>query len=845
MKLSDALNKEITTTTRRKKTWVIFALIAAANGFTSGLMGFPDLNVIAHMDGMPINHFWFSLTERICMMIASGFMMLPFFQQLFKSNVYQTYHERSLSRTQEIRKNSALGKALANSQKAGSLYMASLFLASSLAIITSYVISSIVLHHILNMPLIALCFAGVILIHQIATYTIKRYIKKQVSAATLHTFDITLSHKEAKEKVATAIARFVSQKRTETIIRKAILQLRSIKFVKPSEEELRHALIKTIYAAQLERFRTQISQGGKLSPCRIEYLKQQYASDSDYYTILDHIRSVDSMVMQSPLLQFEAEMLMASKREEQIDKATLYQDLHNFRQWAVDNAVMISEATTYLSTQGDKLSKWSRKAIEAEIAEEKRLDNQKSPIATRQKAMLNRCIARSDAETARLQAIQAAKQPWWKFAYLGNTLGIMNAVVNAIINGAVSGKIILLILPVVFGLSITNPILLYTIISATCIAGFTSSFLITRQSIVGVFRKIDEKNIRNRLIKKPLSLATSSWWLTPLVAVAATGLGILSGMQVYYILMIYLPGFALAASLIVGAISFIAIFSLFLDYARASLDQQQKTQDFLEIHFPAESQKAQAAHKIYRQELIASVAASIAIGLLLWQWFPQHIVMVSLVALASFCATWILIGTGSNDLYQKSGINRLNMIAKWGFSITLLYCICLMMAVSLGIYSIPLLSGNMVGTLVALSVSTIVAGLYFPYVWNTATSPDINLPVSIIDTADTDSKPKTPLIVRHPLLISLAISLIVFASVWYCTITLLPNIYGIVLAIAMSITTSYYCIKDILHAIKQHQQPAISYPLDTLPPVNRSTDPKQAAKSPRSITCSSSPTKGP
>lgn len=805
MTFSDALNKEISTTEQRKKSWLIFAFIAAANGFTSGLMGFPDLNALGHLDGLALNQFWFSVTERVFMMVASGFMMLPFFQQLFKSNVYQTYHERSLIRSQQIRKKSPLGQALEKSKNQGGLYTANLFLISGITTIISYIISAVILHHVINIPLIALSFMGIILIHQVAIYGIKRHIKKQVSAATLHSFNSTLSYEEATVKVETAIARFVSQKRTETIIRKAILQLKSIKFAKPSEEELRSALIKTIYAAQLERFRTQISQGGKLSPCSIEYVKQRYALGSDYHTILDNISSVDSMVMQSPLLKFEAAMLMASKREEKIDKATLYQDLQDFRQWAVDNQSMISgiKANPFPDRE---LSEWSEKAIEAEIAEEKRVDNTSLSREMRLQAMYNRVIARSDAETKRLQETTHNPQPWWKFAYLGNALGVINAFVNAAINGAVSGKIILLILPVVFGLSITNPILLYSIVGATCIAGFTSSFLITRQSIVGVFRKIDEENNRTRLIKRPVKTISTAWWLTPMVAIAASGLGILSGMQVYYILLIYLPGMALVASVTVGTISLIAIFALFVDYARASIDKYKKAEDFLQEYFPAEAHKAEAVNTIYRQEMIVSLAAGIATGLLLWQWFPQHIVMVSVVGLASFCATWMLIGTTSNDLYQKKGINRLNMVAKSGFSITLLYCICLMVAVALGICSIPLLSGNMIGTLVALSISTIVASLYFPYVWNSATSPDIMLQVPVIDAKDPSSTDKAPFIARHPLIISLAISSVLFTSVWYCTITLLPNIYGMALAIIVSVATSFYCANDILHAIKQYQE---------------------------------------
>ena len=96
--LSDALNAEIATTQKRKYAWVLFAFVAIANGFTSGLMGFPDLNAIASVDGIASTSF--PLVERIFMMTAS-YYDAAFFQQLFKSNVYQNYHQRSLNRMQK------------------------------------------------------------------------------------------------------------------------------------------------------------------------------------------------------------------------------------------------------------------------------------------------------------------------------------------------------------------------------------------------------------------------------------------------------------------------------------------------------------------------------------------------------------------------------------------------------------------------------------------------------------------------------------------------------------------------------------------------------------------------
>lgn len=802
--LSDALNAEIATTQKRKYAWVLFAFVAIANGFTSGLMGFPDLNAIASVDGIASTSF--PLVERIFMMTASCLMMLPFFQQLFKSNVYQNYHQRSLNRMQEIRKNSKLGKELEKSQRQGLLLWADCFCIVIISSIIAYTITAAIIHSAINIPSIALLLVGVLLVHRIATHLIKRKIKNASNKINLN------------KKHEQMVLAFASRKRTENIIKQAIHKLKLLQFVKPTDEQLIDALKREIYPVQLERYRSQVNQKMWLHSS-IYYLKSKYDKNDPYHKfILNNIHKLDRFIAASPLLKFEIEM----QKGKDADKKVIYQSLQHFRQWAIDNKQIIKKDTACETLLTEFLQKhsadisdeFSKKAIIAEIEEEKSFkswnpDLEHLETEVQLQAMKNRMIARSDAETARLEETADHNSSWFKFAHFGNVLGVINALVNAAITGAVSGKIILFILPIVFGISITNPIIISAIVGAACIAGFSSSFLITRQSIIKVFKKIDDYKMRRRLIANPIKKEAMPWWLTPLVALSAIGLGVLSGIQVYYILMIYMPSIAVPAGIFVGAISVVAVFSLFLDYTSALVDKHKKTQAFLQEHFPEEAKKSQVTSAIYRNEIIVSLVVSIAIGVLLWQSFPLHIVMVSMVSLASFCATWLFIGTTSNDLYQKDGINTLNLTSKLGFGVTLLYCFCLMVAVTSGINALPFFTGNIMGTIAAGSIGLMVAGLYFIYVWNTATAPHNNRQESIINTQTTEAKQNAPLLSRLPNLISFVIFSVLFVSVWWSSITLLPPFYATLLAIMISVPTGYMINKDILNIAQVYKEVAV------------------------------------
>ena len=94
------------------------------------------------------------------------------------------------------------------------------------------------------------------------------------------------------------------------------------------------------------------------------------------------------------------------------------------------------------------------------------------------------------------------------------------------------------------------------------------------------------------------------------------------------------------------------------------------------------------------------------------------------------------------------------------------------MVAVLGINALPFFTGNIMGTVAAGSIGLMVAGLYFIYVWNTATAPHNNVKNLLLIHRPL-YKQNAPLLSRLPNLISFVIFSVLFVSVWWSAQTLL------------------------------------------------------------------------
>jgi len=826
--LNAAIKKDIETSKKTKSFWYISIIIAVANGFTTGLLGFPDIGAIASVDGISHNIYAFKLSERIFMMVSTSLIMLPFFQQLFQPLVYDKVNLGIDERNKEIRDNSALGAKIEKSKKNGALFYVKLigYIISSAAL--SITIFATINYGLALLPFMLFALATTLTLWVLATNITTNRVKLQAGKDALEEKAEETSNESnsiIKNKTihgfiirTKAIDSFKRRTKTKALIRSAISELTKIKHQSPSQEQVNDALFSIIYQAQLQRLRKAIKLGnGDIEKMTITHMCSYIKGDiSPISNLYKQLQTIDALVEDSPLYKFELEM---EKESQDIQKQVL-KDVALFRRYIIATGSLIGD-TNDDKTEEDRLLNGflsgfneieserlkdnggkSLHAIKAEIAEERRLykDNldREFSIQLMQKRLNNRI----DAEV--YNHLDKVNNSSNFFAKTGNVLGCLNALVNAAITAAVSSKIVLSILPIIFGISFTNPIAIAAIVGATCIAGFASSYNMTRPSIIRVFAKADRSQAKNKILGPDKNQKTE-YFLNIAVAIGALGLGVLSGMQVYSILLVYLPPFALAAALVVGITSFIAVYSLLSDYSRATLEKFQKKAAFLQEYFPEEKEKSSAMDAIYRNEFMLSLVLGIATAMIVWPLIHQ-IVTAIVIGTCVMLFSGVLLGKTSEDQYNKPDVSRLNLIYQSGLTVTLLHSVCLLISVALGIYSIPMLSGTFIGSILAVAIGSTVAVLYFPSVWNTATSPDINFKTSIIDVKEAInnlSDDNNSTLEKNHMLVVGASSLILFTAVCYITIFMLPGILGYYAAALVATFVTYKFIDSYNNSINQ------------------------------------------
>ena len=170
---------------------------------------------------------------------------------------------------------------------------------------------------------------------------------------------------------------------------------------------------------------------------------------------------------------------------------------------------------------------------------------------------------------------------------------------------------------------------------------------------------------------------------------------------------------AFYSAIVVGVTTVFAVYSLFSDYAINSIAKSKAKENFVATYFKNESKKMQSMSNIYMLEFILSLTLGVAVAIGVWAVFP-HIVVVSMLGIATTFFSGQLIALTSNDHYKKEKILKLNFISKAGICITLLYTMCLMISVSCGIFSLGIFSINSINLLFSIGVGIIVASLYFP-----------------------------------------------------------------------------------------------------------------------------------
>lgn len=794
--ITNLLQHDIKTKKRTKNGWYIFIVVALINGITTGFLGFPDIGDIASVDNISNLTSGFSLYDKIFMMVSTSLMMWPFFQQIFAGKVYEKVQQDAYNKREEIINDPD------NFLRQGIKHSKALFIYDiiSTIIVTAVIGSALGIAIQYGTALISF-FIVVTLVSlsllKIGRDFLKSYVKNNI--ATEH-------YKEQKPKdktkvflANTQLSRFKSHSKTKSIIRQAISEIKFIQHTHPNQEEVYNALFNSIYEVQLQRYRMAILKGNSettLEHMSITNMARKHTT-SHLSKLYMNLAGIDNIVASSPLLVLQKKIYDVYEKDSDKYK-NLLKEISSFRASIINKGIVIKPETTVTKLVEGITDPLLIDAIIAEIEEEKGLYSKDHDDHFAFKLMQRRFENRNNFEFNMLLELEQHNE---KSAYfwVGNIIGTLNALVNGAITAAVVGKLIMFLFPILFGFTISNPITLGIIFASTAIVGFYSSFSLTRKSMVRVFKKMEYEAKKDKVVINS-NMKNNNYALKTAIIVAAIGLGLLSGLQVYMLLGLYYHTAAIYAGVIVCIASMFAIYSLFTDYANAQIKNLEEKDNFIATYFPKENEKNKVINKVYSWNYALSLIIGVAVATLIHVIYPHIIVCCTLGMFAVFLSGYT-INTVTNDQYKKPNVHKLNMYAKSGACITMLYSGCLMASVASGIFKLSIISFMPANLMFAVAIGLIVAALYFPYVWNTATAPEINFTDTIIDIGKNDNQDKS-LLSENITLITFLFSLIICVSIFFTISTFIPNIAGIAIGLTLALTVQFLFSKDYFQSAK-------------------------------------------
>ena len=329
-----------------------------------------------------------------------------------------------------------------------------------------------------------------------------------------------------------------------------------------------------------------------------------------------------------------------------------------------------------------------RAALEAEIAEEQYLHNQffNGEDTQCNHIQIDRFAAHTATENTWILSNYTLNK--W-YGWVGEAAGTFNAVINAAITAAVTATMIQALIPLVFGLTITNPLVTGIILLCAAVAGFTSSYTLTRTSIVSNLKKLGRTKLEKQILKQTKQTSLNDRLIEIVSIIGGIGLGVLSGLQVQSLVLIYLgTNMAIAAGLIVGAATFLAVYSLFYEYNKAAYANDQKNTRYLATFFPDEHINHQKIQRIKWHERIVGISAALLTGLLVMV-NTGTIVVASTTAIGALYLTKLVLAKYSlRGIYKKPKQTLRNLLAESGLTLTIVHATCLCISVSLGMASV-------------------------------------------------------------------------------------------------------------------------------------------------------------
>ena len=700
-------------------------IVIIYNAISSALLGLPPLGSIAMID----HHVAvLQLLERLSLGIIAFVTTMPFFIMLAIDKIgdYILVSEEG-KRQEQIKNNEAITNQM---NIANGILM---FLA---IVLGSYFISQAIIVHASYLFIACISIAAIHVLQQIIYQLL---INHNLAVST--TSVITSWPQVSYNMLSQILSLSQPQKTvvtTKELIASAVAKLAHVNFSEISNEAIYQSLFTNLYEAQLARALENCAKRKEYELISFTtYNQEEFEIPSTFH---NNLALLDDKVTSSALFIAYAKLLTGEEHNNatilEVIKAKhlfrnhirSYTDQNELLEKLKDGSILkdISLDPTILN-YSDNLSGIIIAAWNAEIAEEQSLMYDDITTELQIKLLADRLKARDELDVTIAKTLNINTNNNNYASITGFVIGNVNALINGIIIAAITSNILATILPGLWlGFIISNPTTLSIIMAVAFISGWYASYSMTKIAIIDICNNIDYVHYKKQILaSNEQNYNNLSYGANGTIILAAIGIGILTGIQVFNMLLPLGITLAVISSVFIAIMTVVASGSLFIKFIDKVFADKKQKEIFLELNFNAEYSEQNKLKKIENwcygsAILLGLIATALA-------WYNMHIFAFSvLTGMVTFLAFEIVATIIVNMFCPKvpAGIAHIQreICGKVAIFATSLCSMCFFMSTFISIT--VLVVGN-IGIILGAITALCIACLYAQYVWSAGASPDV------------------------------------------------------------------------------------------------------------------------